>query len=77
MTYNLLNKSWLPCTMPDSSMCELGILEALVRAHDIREIVDSSPLVTFALHRLLLAILHRNFGPEDSAQWKILWDRGS
>src|SRR5208337_2892458 len=37
---------------------------------------DPSPLVLIALHRLLLAILHRNFGPESLEVWKKLWQRG-
>ncbi len=45
----------------------------LVEAPQIREIVDPSPLVTVALHRLLLAILHRNFGPEGAGEWQALW----
>jgi CRISPR system Cascade subunit CasA len=32
--------------------------------------------VVTALHRLLLAILHRNFGPESLSNWKDLWEPG-
>ncbi|MCC7228989.1 MAG: type I-E CRISPR-associated protein Cse1/CasA, partial [Fimbriimonadaceae bacterium] len=35
---------------------------------------DDSPLITVAIHRLLLAILYRTFeGPTDFSQWKILY----
>jgi CRISPR system Cascade subunit CasA len=54
----------------------VGLRDALVRAHDIRELVDGSPLVTVSLHRLLLAILHRNFGPATFDAWKVLWRAG-
>jgi CRISPR system Cascade subunit CasA len=62
--------------MSTGSACELSLADALVRAHEIREIFDESPLVTVALHRLLLAILHRNFGPPGRKAWFDLWKRG-
>src|SRR5260370_40777608 len=77
MTFNLTSEPWLPCLMPDNSLTEMGLEEALVSAPKIRELSDPSPIVTFALHRLLLAILHRNFGPENESEWKALWERGS
>jgi CRISPR system Cascade subunit CasA len=45
----------------------------LVDAHRVGEIDHDSPLVTVALHRLLLAILHRNFGPRTMGLWRDLW----
>jgi CRISPR system Cascade subunit CasA len=51
-------------------------LEVLLHSSAIREVVDPSPLVTVSLHRLLLAIVHRVFGPEDSGKWAALWRRG-
>ena len=42
----------------DDWRSEIGILDALNCAGQIREIYDTSPLVTFGIHRLLLAILH-------------------
>jgi CRISPR system Cascade subunit CasA len=39
----------------------------------LQAISDSSPLVTAALHRLLLAILHRCFGPATPEDWAVLW----
>ena len=60
--------------MLDGTHRELGILETLSSAHEIREIFDPSPLVTVALHRLLLAILHRIFGPASAEEWKSLWE---
>ena len=62
--------------MSTGSACELSLADTLVRAHEIREIFDESPLVTVALHRLLLAILHRNFGPPGRKTWFDLWKRG-
>jgi len=74
--YNLVDKGWIPCLTNDGRMKKLGLLEALRDSHEILGIYDPSPLVTVSLHRLLLAILHRNFGPANSVEWKSLWDRG-
>lgn len=76
-TFDLVDQPWVPCILPNGSVVEFGLQEILARAHEIREVSDSSPLVTAALHRLLLAILHRNFGPTDAEKWSVLWKRGS
>jgi len=57
----------------DGKNVELGLRDTLFRAHELREILDYSPLVTASLHRLILAILHRNFGPLDEREWVDLW----
>jgi CRISPR system Cascade subunit CasA len=75
-TYNLLDEPWLPCIMDDGHAQNLSLADTLTRAHEVRELFDESPLVTAALHRLLLAILHRNFGPADKEEWFELWRRG-
>jgi CRISPR system Cascade subunit CasA len=56
---------------------ELGLRDVLVHAYDQRELDGDSPLVTVALHRLLLAVLHRVFGPPGYGEWAALWDAGS
>jgi len=61
----------------DGSFVELSLLDVLNEAHRVREVVDESPLVTMALHRLLLAILHRCFGPETPQVWATLWQNRS
>lgn len=54
----------------------MGLFEVLSKAQEIKEINDPSPLVVIALHRLLLANLHRNFGPESLTAWNDLWQGG-
>jgi CRISPR system Cascade subunit CasA len=76
MSYNLVDQPFIPCRMPDGSRLELGLREMLARAHEIREIRDDSPLVTISLHRLLLAVLHRNFGPSSLDEWARVWSPG-
>ena len=75
-TFNLVDEKWIPCIMPNGDHDEFGLLNVLVHARKIGEIFDPSPLITISLHRLLLAILHRNFGPENSKKWSELWKRG-
>jgi len=75
--FNLVDQPWIPCLQRDSGKPqELSLRDTLTRAHEIRELSDDSPLVTVSLHRLLLAILHRNFGPASFREWKELWQRG-
>lgn len=75
-SFNLVDEPWIPCIFLDGSEAQLGLLDTLVRAHEIRELFDSSPLVMTALHRLLLAILHRSLrGPATLNEWKSYWQR--
>jgi CRISPR system Cascade subunit CasA len=76
VNFNLIDEPFIPCLLPDGTRRECGLKETLLRAHEIHEIRDESPLVTVALHRLLLAVLHRNFGLESLAAWKRLWQAG-
>lgn len=76
--FNLIDEEWIPCITLDGSSKEFGILDTLQKAHELREICDDSPLVTVAIHRLLLAILYRAFqGPTGMGQWKTLFANGS
>lgn len=76
-TFNLVDEPWLPCELPGGRRAELGLREALARAHETVGIVDSSPLVTVCIHRLLLAIVHRVVdGPRRSAAWSDAYAAG-
>lgn len=75
--FNLIEEPWIPCVgLRDGQFHEYGLREALVGAGEIREIATSSPLVTVAIHRLLLAVLHRVFGPSGADAWAGMWERG-
>lgn len=76
-SFNLLDEPWVPVLTADGEPREVGLREALLRVADLREISDPSPLVVVALHRLLLAILHRVYGPADVDAWEVLWRRGA
>ncbi len=74
-TFNLITEHWIPCIRADGVRIELGLREALAQAHVLREIRGDTPLETAALYRLLLAVLHRVFGPKNSTEWRKLWQR--
>jgi CRISPR system Cascade subunit CasA len=75
-TINLVEEAWIPCIAPDGAIKHEGILRTLAGAAHYAEIRDASPLVTVALHRMLLAVLHRVFGPESPEAWADLWQNG-
>jgi CRISPR system Cascade subunit CasA len=72
--YDLIEEPWLPCRFSDGGVRPLGLRETLSRAGEIGAIVDESPPVVAALHRLLLALVHRTFGPRDVSSWRALWE---
>ncbi|HNY40729.1 MAG TPA: type I-E CRISPR-associated protein Cse1/CasA [Bryobacteraceae bacterium] len=76
LTFNLIQEPWIRCLNLDGQVRSVGLADALASAQGISEITDDSPLVVAALHRLLLAILHRNLGPRDSDAWGEMWRRG-
>jgi len=76
--FNLIDESWIPCISRQGGSVEYGIRDVLLKAHDLREVCDGSPLVTAAIHRLLLAILYRaHNGPRDFNAWSKLYTSGA
>jgi CRISPR system Cascade subunit CasA len=76
MEFNLVDEKWIPCLIAgEKTSQEFSLRETLLQAHEIDEIFDNSPLITISLHRLLLAILHRNFGPASFSEWKKFWNQ--
>jgi CRISPR system Cascade subunit CasA len=71
--FNLVDRPWIPCVHDDGTPVTLGLREVFAQAQEIREVSGDTPLETAALHRLLLAVLHRNFGPGDEDEWSDLW----
>lgn len=76
MSFLLTTEPWVPCITREGKAVDLGLRDTFDRAHDLVAVHDGSPLITLALHRLLLAFLHRVFGPPDLTAWKTLWARG-
>ena len=75
-SFNLVDEPWIPCVTRQGRTEPLSLRDALLRAHEYVEIRGESPPITAALYRLLLAILHRNFGPADLLAWKAVWRTG-
>jgi CRISPR system Cascade subunit CasA len=74
--FNLIDEPWIPCVLVHGEeRVLLGVRAVLQQAPAIRAIEDASPLVTVALHRLLLAILHRTLGPAGIPPWRAMWER--
>lgn len=69
-SFNLVDQDWLPCVMSDGSFRELNLREIFAEAHNVRELIGDSPPETIALHRMLLAMIHRILhGPKSAAEW--------
>lgn len=72
-SFNLIDEPWIPCLWLDGTPVDLSLHEVLAQAHGLQMVAAESPQVTAALMRLLLAILHRVFGPTDEDAWAELW----
>lgn len=76
-SFNLIYEPFLQCHRTNGEFEWYGLRDVLVNAHDIVELRDASPLVTVAVHRLLLAILHRVYaGPKTAAARLAIRDAG-
>ncbi|MCP4416587.1 MAG: type I-E CRISPR-associated protein Cse1/CasA, partial [Chloroflexi bacterium] len=73
-SFNLVDEPWIPCVRVDGNTAVLNIRDTFAQAHTLTAIAGESPLVTAALHRFLLAILHRIFGPANYDEWTDLWE---
>ncbi|MBS3933334.1 MAG: type I-E CRISPR-associated protein Cse1/CasA [Truepera sp.] len=66
--FNLITEPWIP-VRDGGNLTMVSLEQALLEGHRFNRLEDPSPLVTTALHRLMLAVLHRALqGPVDSYQ---------
>ncbi|MET9002051.1 type I-E CRISPR-associated protein Cse1/CasA [Amycolatopsis sp. NPDC004169] len=77
-TFDLATESWIPVVYleepePDGAEPLVGLRELFASAHRIRRIVGETPPMTAALYRLVLAVLHRAYGPARLKDWEKLW----
>jgi CRISPR system Cascade subunit CasA len=72
-SFDLLARPWLPVVRLDGTTDVVGLTELLLTAHRLRRIAGESPTMTAALYRLVIAVLHRIYGPENEAAWIALW----
>lgn len=73
VSFNLVDEPWIPCLRLDGTPVDLSLRDTLAQAHELQMVAAESPQTTAALMRLLLAILHRVFGPPDEGAWAELW----
>lgn len=77
-TFSLLDEPWIPCLLDDGRIAELSLIQTFEQAPRVLDIVGDVPTQTFAIARLLLAILHRALGDEleSIGDWAALWQGG-
>lgn len=78
VSFNLLEEPWIPVVDSAGRYLRIGIRDALLRALEWRRIEHPSPLAEVALHRVLLAVLHRALGhehPTEADEAADLWAR--
>lgn len=63
-SFNVLTEPWIPVTDKLGKIEELGVLDILERAPDLREISEPSPLMRYGIYRLLTAFLTDALRPE-------------
>lgn len=71
--FNLLDEPWVPVVLDTEERTELSMLDLLVRAHEVQVIDTELPTQQYALLRVLLAFLHRAYGPMDEDEWVGMW----
>lgn len=78
MSFNLIDKPWIPCLYIDGNAKSVSIQELFNEAEKIKDLNGDNPLVIGSLYRLLLAIIHRAInGPKDENTWMHLWNNDS
>lgn len=66
-SFNLLDQPWIPVSTPGGASDLVSLLEVARNARAYTTIGHADPLVTIAVHRLVLAFLHRALdGPSSS-----------
>jgi len=73
-SFNLIDHAWIPCISLEGDLIEVSLRDLLLRAPELREVACATPIQSAAVLPLVLAILHRVFGPAKLADWKALWD---
>jgi CRISPR system Cascade subunit CasA len=75
MSFNLLQEAWIPVVNDHWQCQELSLIDFFRNWQNLREIQADNPPTTLAIHRFLIAILHRAYsGPRDEEHWEEIRD---
>lgn len=73
--FSLVCEPWIPVLNMDGVQRDVSLQQLIEQAGEIRMISCELPTQTFAILRLVLAILHRaTDGPQTDAAWRTLWN---
>ena len=76
MGYSVLTEPVIPVLMPDGEERSVGIREAILEAHQIRDVSGGNPLERYAVLRLLIAFAMDMLHPKDSYERADLLEQG-
>lgn len=76
-SFNLIDQDWIPCLTVDNKLKEFTLYDMLVNAHDLKAICCETPIISAAIMPMMLALLHRVFGPAGQRDWQALWNQGT
>ncbi|MFW9879085.1 MAG: type I-E CRISPR-associated protein Cse1/CasA [Candidatus Thorarchaeota archaeon] len=74
--YNLLKEPWINAMDLTGKTCVMGIEPLLKRAHELREIIDSSPVIQYSIYRFLIAFVMDAFTIQDIEDIELILDNG-
>jgi CRISPR system Cascade subunit CasA len=75
--FNLLYEPWIWVEGLDGRSYRVSLSELLLNAGNYRAVSAGLPHTNASVMRLLLAVLHRNFGPRTPEDWKEIWEHGA
>ena len=89
--FNLLDEPWIRVRLPDCSVQEVSLCDALMNAQNYVDLAGETPPQDVAVLRLLLAVLHTVFSRVDETgapapicttdqalqRWNALWSTGA
>ena len=64
--FNLLDEPWIRVLLPDCTVREVSLPDALLHAQEYADLAGEMPVQDTAILRLLLAVLHSVFGEQVS-----------
>ncbi|MCB9440931.1 MAG: type I-E CRISPR-associated protein Cse1/CasA [Mycolicibacterium sp.] len=77
-TFNLIDEPWILCEGIDGRSHSLSLAEVLHRSGELRSVGGDVPTQTFAITRLLLAVVRRavDWTSEPLERWSQMWEYG-